>query len=206
MPNEKTPLESLPAETLLSAFIAPKAARQLVAEYASLYHILLHTSEQQLAGTPGVGRDDIKRLACIKAVIRRLDTERKQQLRSLSGPEAVAAYCRDMQDLQQEEIRVLFLNTKNKILGQKRIFLGTVNVSLLSAREIFHAAVQHLATHIILVHDHPSGDPTPSEEDRESTKRVAQAGKLLNIQVMDHVIIGRNGYCSLKAAGYMELP
>jgi DNA repair protein RadC len=202
--REEPSPEEVPAETLLSEFIAPSAAKRLIAEYGSIYHILLHTSEQQLAGTTGIGKAGVKRLACIKAVIRRLETERKQQLRKLSGPEEVALYCADMQDLQQEEIRVLFLNTKNKILGQKRIFLGTVNASLVSAREIFHAAVQHMAAHIILVHNHPSGDPTPSEEDKESTKRMVQAGEVLNIPVLDHMIIGRNGYCSLREAGYLE--
>jgi DNA repair protein RadC len=109
-----------------------------------------------------------------------------------------------MQDLQQEEIRVLLLNTKNKILGQKKVFLGMVNFSPASAREIFHVAVQVMATTIIVVHNHPSGDPSPSREDEEFTKRLEQAGNILNIPVFDHVIIGKHGYCSFKERGYLK--
>jgi DNA repair protein RadC len=199
--KEEVPLEYLSEETLLSEFIAPEVAKQLIAEYASIYNILLHTTEKQLASVTGIGKAKIKRLACMKAVIQRIEDERKKQIKSIARPEDVVTYCADMQDLQQEEFRILLLNTKNKILAQKRIFLGTVNYSVVSAREIFHTAVQNMATNIILLHNHPSGDPTPSEEDKESTKRLIQAGKILNIQVVDHIIIGKHGYYSFKESG-----
>lgn len=202
--KEEIPLEYLSEEVLLSEFIAPEIAKQLITEYASIYNVMMHTSEKQLASVTGLGKAKIKRLAYMKAVIQRIEQERKKQIQSIARPKDVVVYCADMQDLQQEEFRVLFLNTKNRILGQKRIFLGTVNSSLVSAREVFHAAVQNMATNIILLHNHPSGDPTPSREDQESTKQLVLAGKILNIQVIDHVIIGRNGYCSLKEKGYID--
>lgn len=200
--KEELPLEYLPEETLLSEFIAPEAAKHLIAEYTSLYRILLHTSETQLANVAGIGKKGIKRITCLKAVIQRLEAERKRQIQSIARPEDAVAYCNDMQDLQQEEFRVLFLNTKNQILANKRVFLGTVNSSPVSAREIFHAAVQHMATNIIVLHNHPSGDPNPSPEDKEATKRLIKAGKILNIQVIDHIIIGKRGYYSFKENGF----
>lgn len=196
--KKEMPLESQSAESLLSEFIAPDAAKLLVAEYTSLYNILLHTSERQLAAVAGLNKVRLKRLGCIKAIFQLIEQERKKPLQSILNPEDVVTYCSDMQDLKQEEFRVLLLNTKNKILGEKRIFLGTVNFSLVSAREVFHAAVQHMATNIILLHNHPSGDPTPSDEDKKSTRLLMQAGEILNINVIDHVIIGKYGYYSFK--------
>jgi DNA repair protein RadC len=199
--KEEIPLKYLSEETLLSEFISPAAAKQLIAEYTSIYNILLYTSEKQLASVTGLGKAKIKRISCMKAVIQRIEKERKIQMKSITGPKDVVVYCSDMKDLQQEEFRVLFLNTKNKILGQKLIFVGTVNSSLVSAREVFHAAVQNMATNIILLHNHPSGDPNPSVEDKESTNRLVEAGKILGIQVMDHVIIGKHGHYSFKENG-----
>ncbi|MDD4599852.1 MAG: DNA repair protein RadC [Negativicutes bacterium] len=202
--KEEIPLEYLPEETLLSEFVTSSAAKQLIAEYKSIYNILLRTSEKQLARVNGMGKSKIKKIVYIKEVIQRIEQERKKQIHCIVRPQDAAAYCSDMQDLQQEEFRVLLLDTKNKILGQKRVFLGTVNSSLVSAREVFHAAVQNMATNIILLHNHPSGDTAPSPEDNETTKRLVKAGKILNIQVIDHIIIGKNGYYSFKQDGSID--
>lgn len=202
--KEETPWECLPEETLLSEFVAPEAAKQLIAEYASIYNILQHTSEQQLAGITGIGKAKLRKLACIKAVIQRMEQERKKQIQKISNPQDAADYCFDMQDLRQEEFRALLLNTKNKILAQKKIFLGTVNFSLVSPREVFHAAVQHMAATIIVLHNHPSGDPSPSQEDKESTKQLVRAGKILNIPIIDHIIIGKSGYFSFKEGNCLD--
>lgn len=194
-------LKDLPEEILLSEFIAPSAAKQLLAEYGGIYLILLRTSAKQLASIKGVNKTGLKRLVCLKAVILRLEEERKKQIPGITRPQDAAAYCSDMRNLQQEEIQVLRLDTKNRILSKKRIFLGTVNFSPVSAREIFHAAVQAMAATIIVVHDHPSGDPAPRREDKEVTKVLVQAGETLNNMVLDHIIIGKNGYYSFKEAG-----
>lgn len=197
-------MKDLPEESLLSEFIAPSAAKQLLVEYGGIYHILLRTSEKQLASIKGINKTGLKRLTCLKAIILRLEKERKKQIPSITRPQDAVAYCADMRDLQQEEIRVLLLNSKNRILAPKRIFLGTVNFSPVSAREIFHAAVQAMAATIIVVHNHPSGDPAPSREDEEVTKTLAQAGRILNIPILDHIIIGKHGYYSFKEKGYLE--
>ncbi len=197
-------LKDLSEESLLSEFIAPTAAKQLLAEYGGIYHILLRTSEKQLASVKGINKTGLRRLACLQAVIRRLEEERTRQIVRVSSPQDVVDYFSDMRDLQQEEFRVLLLDTKNKIVAKKRIFLGTINFSPMSAREIFYAAVQQMAASVIAVHNHPSGDSTPSREDKAATKTLIQAGKILNIPVLDHIIIGKNGYYSFKEKGCME--
>ncbi|GBG56067.1 UPF0758 protein [Sporomusaceae bacterium FL31] len=203
--KQETSLEALPEEILLGEFISPAAAKQLITKYGGIYHILLHTSEQQIGSVSGIGKVGLKRIASLKAVIQRLEEERKKQILSITKPQDVADYYTDMQDLQQEEIRVLLLNTKNKILGQKKVFLGMVNFSLASAREIFHAAVQAMASTIIVVHNHPSGDPAPSREDEEVTKTLVHGGKILNIPILDHIIVGKDGYYSFKEKGNIEI-
>lgn len=202
--NEKiTPLEYLSEEMLLSEFVSPEVAKLLIAEHSSIYHLLLHTSEPQWASVAGMGKVKVKRLAYIKAILKRIEAERQKQVTEIKSPQDIAALCADMQDLLQEEFWVIFLNTKNKVLGQKQIFVGTVDASLVSSREVFYAAVQHMAANIIVVHNHPSGNPTPSREDLECTRLLVKAGHLLRIKVLDHVIIGKGRYCSFKEEGHM---
>ena len=94
------------------------------------------------------------------------------------------------------------MNTKNRIIGVFEISHGSVNSSIVSAREVFQKALLANAVSILLMHNHPSGDPSPSREDIEVTKRLVEAGKILNVQVLDHIIIG-DSYVSLKEKGHM---
>jgi DNA repair protein RadC len=105
----------------------------------------------------------------------------------------------EMQYLAQEEFRILILNTKNIVLGQETISVGTTNASLAVPREIFQKALSYkTVTAIILVHNHPSGDPDPSSEDLSITKRIVESGKIIGVDVLDHVIIGQASYISFK--------
>ena len=97
---------------------------------------------------------------------------------------------------KQENIKLLMLNSKSKLLGESDISKGTVNASLVSPRELFIEALNKQAVSIILLHNHPSGDPTPSKTDLLLTKRVKEAGELIGIDLLDHIIIGDNCYCS----------
>ncbi len=123
--------------------------------------------------------------------------ERQHEL-FLRSPEEVFEYVRGMTRLKKEHLRGLYLDTRNKLLKDEIISIGTLNESLGSPREVFAPALQAPAAAIILVHNHPSGDPSPSKDDIELTKRVVQAGKILEIEVLDHVIIGNERYTSLK--------
>jgi len=116
----------------------------------------------------------------------------------LRSPEEVFEYAKDMARLKQEHLRGLYLDTRNKLIRDEVVTIGTLNESLAHPREIFHPAVEAHAAAIILVHNHPSGDPFPSRDDIELTKQILEASKIMDIDVLDHVIIGEGRYYSLK--------
>lgn len=106
-----------------------------------------------------------------------------------------------MADLQQEQLRVLLLNARHNVMADELVYQGNVSTALIRGAEVFRAAVIAGAVAIIVSHNHPSGDPTPSPEDVAVTKELVDAGRLLGIEVLDHVIIGRNRYVSLRERG-----
>jgi DNA repair protein RadC len=116
----------------------------------------------------------------------------------LRSPEEVFEYAKDMARLKKEHLRGLYLDTRNKLIRDEVIAIGTLNASLAHPREIFHPAIESHAAGIILVHNHPSGDPSPSEDDIELTMQVHGASKIIDIDLLDHVIIGSKDYRSLK--------
>ncbi len=103
----------------------------------------------------------------------------------------------------QEHFCILCLNTKNKIVGVHTISIGSLNASIVHPREVFKAAILNNASRIICLHNHPSGDPEPSKEDIEITRRLVEAGEIIGIEVLDHVIIGEQRYLSMKERGLM---
>jgi DNA repair protein RadC len=106
-----------------------------------------------------------------------------------------------MRDLAQEEFRVLLLNTQHAVMRELVVTRGTLDTSVVHAREVFRAAIVENAAAVVLVHKHPSGDPTPSPEDREVTRQLAEAGRLVGIPVLDHIVIGDGRYISFVEAG-----
>ena len=110
-------------------------------------------------------------------------------------------YMQEMRHLEQEELRIVYLDTRLRLMRDQILTRGTVNASVLSVREIMIGALRHRAVHLILIHNHPSGDPSPSSEDRSVTKQVAEAGALIGIRLADHIIIGDNRYYSFKEWG-----
>ena len=191
-------LEKLSDEELLSTFIQESTANQLIAEYQTIYGVVMHTSAVDAKNTKGLGQSKLHKLACIKELLSRVQKGQSKQITKISSPQDIADYFSDMEDLQQEEFRILMLNTKNHIICQRLISKGTINASLASPREIFSPAIKLMASHIILVHNHPSSEPFPSEEDKRMTEVVVKSGDIINIKVLDHVIIGKNTYFSFK--------
>jgi len=116
----------------------------------------------------------------------------------LRSPEEVFEYAKDMARLKKEHLRGLYLDTRNKLIRDEVIAIGTLNASLAHPREIFHPAIESHAAGIILIHNHPSGDPSPSEDDIELTKQVYEASRIIEIDVLDHVIVGTQDFRSLK--------
>lgn len=110
----------------------------------------------------------------------------------------------DLRHKKQEFMKLLLLNTKSCLISEKDISIGTVNAALVSPREVFIEALQKNAVYIILLHNHPSGDPTPSLEDVQLTMRIREAGNLIGVELLDHIVIGDNCYVSLKEQGYFQ--
>ncbi|MCE3203436.1 DNA repair protein RadC [Paenibacillus sonchi] len=119
----------------------------------------------------------------------------------MSGPEAVFESVGDLITLHQEHFDVLFLDTKNRVIERKTIFIGSLNSAIVHPREVFRAAIECSAASIVCVHNHPSGDPTPSPEDISLTRRLIKAGELIGIDVLDHIVVGKEGFVSLKQRG-----
>ena len=109
----------------------------------------------------------------------------------------------DFRHKEQENLLLLLLDNKSNLLGEKLVFTGTVNASIVSPREIYLEALKFHAVGIILLHNHPSGDPTPSDADRRITRKVRDAGSLLDIPLLDHIIIGDKNYVSFHEEGYL---
>lgn len=107
----------------------------------------------------------------------------------------------DLVNLEQEQLIAIFLNTKKQIILSKTIFIGTINKIVVHPREIYHEAIKNCASSLILVHNHPTGDPTPSKEDINFTKEIISTGKIIGIPVIDHIIIGNNKYYSFYDNG-----
>jgi DNA repair protein RadC len=120
----------------------------------------------------------------------------------ISSPQDVADLVSgDMANFEQEHFRVLVLDTKNHVLASPDVFVGSVNSTMIRTAEVFREAVRRNAPGIIIVHNHPSGDPAPSNEDASVTREIIAAGKTLDIEVLDHIIVGRKGHVSLKEKG-----
>jgi len=109
-----------------------------------------------------------------------------------------------LEDAATERMLVFFVDAKNRLTGFNEASVGSLNVSIVHPRDTFRAAVIQGASAVILAHNHPSGDPTPSREDREATKRMVQAGKILGIRVLDHIVIGDNDYYSFADASMLD--
>lgn len=108
----------------------------------------------------------------------------------------------ELQDFQQEHLVCLYLNTKNEVIKQETIFKGTLNQSVAHPREVFRSAVKCSAARLILAHNHPSGNPTPSESDIHFTQRMQECGKMMGIEVLDHIIIGEQAYISMREENF----
>lgn len=122
---------------------------------------------------------------------------------SIRSPQDVYQLSLDLVSEKQEHFVVFFLNSKNQVTRRKTIFVGSLNATVVHPREVFRAAIEHASASIVCVHNHPSGDPTPSPEDIMLTQRLREAGEIIGIELLDHVIVGRTGWTSLKAKGHI---
>ncbi len=160
---------------------------------------------EELKTMPGIGRVKAIQLVCVCELAKRMARGKRLYGTKISSPEDVVSYYSMQLKFQQKECLVLLiLDSKNRILSDEILSMGTVSASIADPREIFMAALKKNGVSVILVHNHPSGDPTPSREDILTTERIEKAGNLLGIPLNDHIIIGQNSYISLKAEGYLK--
>jgi DNA repair protein RadC len=153
----------------------------------------------------GLGAARVASINAIKELALRLARKKGAEVKVIHGPDDVAHYAMPYSLREnREHFWVLLLNTKNHIISMQEVSVGSLTASVVHPREVFETAVKHHAASIILLHNHPSGDPTPSREDIAVTERLVKAGKVMDIPVLDHVILGNNRFASLKERGLLE--
>jgi DNA repair protein RadC len=201
--------EALSAQELLALVIGRgipnksvmNIAQELLAKFGNVKAIGQATIEE-LSQIKGIG---LAKAAQIKACFelgKRENLEPELKNFDVKNPEGVVKAIRaSIQDKAKEHFKLILLNPRNKIIGISTISIGTLNASLVHPREVFKDAIMHSAASVVLAHNHPSGDPEPSEDDLKITKKLVDSGKILGIEVIDHIIIGKNNFCSFKERG-----
>jgi len=165
---------------------------------------LVDMSTDQLIEIKGIGRAKAAQIQAGIELGRRLARSAMNEAVTIRSPKDAADYLmEDLRYLQKEHFVCLFLNTKNHVIGQETLSMGTLNSSLVHPREVFRAAIKRSSASILCAHNHPSGDPTPSPEDIHLTNRLIEAGQIIGIDVLDHIVIGDRTFVSLKEQGLM---
>jgi DNA repair protein RadC len=171
-------------------------SRMLLHQHANL-RSLARASYAELCRTPGVGPAKASRLYAAFEIGRRAVCENRSMGRTFQiSQDVFEAYSVRLRDVKQETFTVILLDSKNRYVREETVALGSLNQSIVHPREVFRPAIQGSAASLILVHNHPSGDPSPSEEDVRVTERLVEAGKLIGIRVLDHIIVGEGRYFS----------
>lgn len=180
---------------------ALELASLVITRFQSL-RLLGDATVEELIGVKGVGPAKACTIKASLELARRLSHYTAQTRPVITSPDdAAGLVMEEMRRLDREHFRALLLNTRNQVIGMDKVSIGTLNSSMVHPRELFRNAIKRSAAAIILVHNHPSGDPTPSREDLDITGRLKEAGKIVGIDVLDHIIIGDNKFTSFKAKG-----
>ena len=187
---------------------AVEVGKQLLQKFGTL-QALAQASVSELQKVKGIGRDKAVTLVAAFALARKMAVELQAESPLLDNPENVARLLRESNlPKQVETLQVLLLNTRRRLIRVEEISDGTLDTLLVHPREVFKCAISANASAIVLAHNHPSGDPTPSEADVKVTRDLIRAGQLLKIEVLDHIILGRatatraKDYVSLRELGY----
>lgn len=178
-------------------------ANRVLVQFEKL-HALKHATVEEMKEIKGIGEAKAIQLLAAIELGKRLAQKEIDNKYTIRSPEDAANFLMPfMTSLQQENFVVLYLNVKNQIIHQQTVFIGSLNASIVHPREIFRVAVRRAAASIIVAHNHPSGNPVPSPEDIDVTKRLLEAGQILGIDLLDHIIIGDHQFVSLKEKGYI---
>ncbi len=178
-----------------------RLAERLLSEFRDLPG-LAKASIAELTKVKGVGPAKAIEIKAALEIGRRLMASAPQEKARVSSPaDAANLLMSEMMFLEQEHLRLILLDTRNGVISTPTIYVGSLNTSVVRIGELFRAAIKENAAAFIVVHNHPSGDPSPSPEDVNVTRQIAQAGKLLDISLLDHIVIGHQRYVSLKERG-----
>lgn len=195
---------------LLRTGTKERSVLDVAAEVLSLFQRegiteLMHMTPSEMTKIQGLGEAKASAILAAVELGRRLSIEKASEVKTIRGPEDAAEYVMPhLRFEEREHFEIILLDTKNHILGLRDISTGSLSASIVHPREVFLAAIRGGCASIILVHNHPSGDPAPSREDIAITQRLVKAGALLDIPVLDHVIIGDGRFASLKEKGMMD--
>jgi len=198
--------EALSAQELLAVIISRGSpnksviniAQDLLTKFGNINAISQATIEQ-LTEIDGIGPARATQIKACFELGKRQELEPELKDLSIENPKDVVDYIRkDIKDKAKEHFKLISLDARNKIICISNISVGTLNASLVHPREVFEEAITHNSASVILVHNHPSGDPEPSDDDLKMTKRLKESGNILGIEVLDHIIIGKNNYYSFK--------
>lgn len=199
--------ESLTNESLLAVLVGEEGARRLetILPAGPVPHALCRLSGDELVSIDGVGPASAARLLAAVEMTRRAGCTASETRPVISTPEDVVSLCApQFRGLDREHFWTLALNTKNRLLRVIEVSVGSLSASIVHPRELFKDAIRVSAASVIVVHNHPSGDPTPSGADIQLTRRLLKAGDVLGIEVLDHVVIGEGGdHISMREAGLM---
>lgn len=165
---------------------------------------LNYLTMKELTQIPGIGRVKAIELLCLTELTKRMSREiHKERLKFITPRSISDYYMQDLRHLSREQVLLLMLDSKSRLIKDMVMSSGTINASIMPIREVLIQALKEEAVNIILIHNHPSGDPSPSSEDIRVTKRVKEASNLIGLTLMDHIIIGDNRYISLKEQGLL---
>jgi DNA repair protein RadC len=175
-------------------------SQKLLSRFGNLKGVA-NASVEELTQTRGIGPAKATQIKAALEFSRRLEADASEKPKPvLKSPEDVAAEVRSqLKGKKKEHFLVLCLDTRNRLINRKLVSMGSLDTSIVHPREVFNEAVSSCAASVIFAHNHPSGDPEPSKEDVELTKRLAKAGEIMGIDVLDHIIICDKSYVSLKA-------
>ena len=177
-------------------------AQELISKFGSVKGISEATIEE-LAAIKGIGTAKAAQLKAAFELGKRQELEKEpHKADDITDPQAVVRAIRaSIKDKAKEHFKLIILNTRNKIIAITNVSTGTLSASLVHPREVFRDAIRYSASSVVLAHNHPSGDPEPSEEDLRITRRLIDAGRIIGIDVLDHIIIGKDNFTSFKEKG-----
>jgi DNA repair protein RadC len=176
-------------------------AQELINRFGSV-HGMSNATIEELSAIHGVGLAKAAQIQAAFELAKRQVLENDIPKFTVNDPQTLVKAIRaTIQDKAKEHFKLVILNTRNKVIGIITISIGTLNASLVHPREVFKEAIQRSASSVILVHNHPSDDIEPSEEDIRLTRRMVEAGKIMGIEVLDHIIITRHNFLSMKSRG-----